>query len=816
MALRLTGTTLPSTPSTPTAQPAESLAAQARGALIRGDVDAYARLFSATEEHTDPQRRHQARLAVIDAGLSSTAQATTGVATRVFLTVADATLTMLEAEPSEPFLLNLAGVAIYELWGLDAAQALFRAAKRLDPGLADTERNLAEVGRRKRAGRPTRPLHAALPGLTRRARAVAERACPATSLTLSLCMIVRDEEQMLARCLQAAAPAVDEIVVVDTGSTDRTVEIARQFGARVIEHPWTGSFSDARNVSFEAATSDWIIYLDADEVLVDEDVQRLRELTGQTWREAFYLVETSYTGELGDGSAMVNNALRVFRNRPEYRFTGRLHEQISHTLPTYNPDRVEQSAVRITHYGYLGSVRAAKEKSQRNIDLLTRQAAESAPTPFLHFNLGSEYIVVGEHAKAIDHLQKAKAMLTADGTLTRCEYGPALTVRLVMVLRMAGRLQEARSVATETLQQLPDLTDLVLAQARIAGALGDADAAIALYRRAIEMGDAPAKYGAILGSGTFLPRLALAELHLQRGEPTAARELLEWCIAHHPEFVLVAAPYVAALLAEGVEPAEVALRLGSLGDLPHEIRTTVAGALEQAGARDAAEAQYRHVLDRTPQDGRTLTALAELLLGRGAWDEAAEYARQVPTGDPFATHASRIELCALTGRAPAADVQAALTRSEANGLSRAESEVFTAWAGLATGAAVTEPLPVAGAPLLGVILETLLRNADGDRFVAVLGLLERSRLERREQHELLAEMYLAHGLIDRAAAHWMEVCSAQPDARALIGLTRIALGHGMSEDAVNFATAALELDPGSATAAQLLARAHAQTAAVPA
>ena len=400
MALRLTGKTLQSsTPAAGSGQPAvtsESLVVQARTALGTGDVAAFSALFATADELTDPQRRFHAKLALIDAGMGATTQASEGVATRVYVAVAGAALDMLEDAPSEPTILNLAGVALYELWSLDAAQALFRAARRLDSSLPNVEANLDEVARRKRAGRRTRPLHAAVPGLARRATSVANRAKPATGLTLSLCMIVRDEEQMLPRCLAAVAPAVDEIVIVDTGSTDATVEIAKSFGAKVIEFPWTGSFSEARNVSFEAATGDWVMYLDADEVLVAEDVEQLRALTGRTWREAFYLVETSYTGELGDGGAMVNNALRVFRNRPEYRFKDRLHEQIAHTLPTDIPGRVEQTPVRVTHYGYLGSVRDAKEKSQRNVELLRQQAAESPKTPFLHFNLGSEYIVVGD------------------------------------------------------------------------------------------------------------------------------------------------------------------------------------------------------------------------------------------------------------------------------------------------------------------------------------------------------------------------------------------------------------------------------------
>ena len=231
------------------------------------------------------------------------------------------------------------------------------------------------------------PANIAVPlkGLAVRAERVAQKAQPAEGLTLSLAMIVKDEEEMLPRCLAAVKDAVDEMIVVDTGSTDRTVEIAESFGAKVLHHEWTGDFAAARNVSFDAATGDWIIYLDADEVLVAEDADRLRELTKRVWREAFYLVETNFTGDLSDGEALTHNALRVFRNRPEYRFEGRLHEQIANKLPAFNPERLEATTVRVEHYGYLASVRDAKEKSRRNIELLEQQAAEggSGPVPAL-------------------------------------------------------------------------------------------------------------------------------------------------------------------------------------------------------------------------------------------------------------------------------------------------------------------------------------------------------------------------------------------------------------------------------------------------
>lgn len=809
MALRLTGTSLqsPGAAAPALSVSAEALAARARTELARGEIDRYAALFSEAQALEDPQRRYQARLALLEAALLATGQASETGAKKIFAAAADAALTVLEEAASEPIVLNLAGIALYELWSLDAAHALFAAARRLDPQLGDAARNLDQVARRKRAaGRPTRPLHAAVPGLARRAQAVARQARPAAGLTLSLAMIVRDEEQMLPRCLQAAAPAVDEIVIVDTGSTDDTVNIARSFGARVIDFPWTGSFSEARNASFEAVTGDWVMYLDADEILVADDIPQLRALLGRTWREAFYVVETSYTGEAGDGGAVVNDALRIFRNRPAYRFKDRLHEQIQHTLPTYVPGRIEHTPVRVTHYGYLGSVREAKAKSERNVELLRRQAAESAPSPFLHFNLGSEYVAAGDPGMGVQELQRARTLLTQEGSLVDREFGPPLMNRLVLALRQCDRLAEARQAAAEGLALFPELTDLVLAQARIAQALGEVDEALRLYERCIEMGDAPAGHAASVGAGTYLPRLALAELHLQLGNPAAARAALEWCVENHPEFLAVAGPYVTALLHDGMPAADALAELDRLGALPAVARLAVADALRQAGASDAAEQEYQVALAGGAAPGRIRTALGELRLGRGAWDEAAEAVAPVPADDPYAALAARIELCAVIGRTDDATVTAALDRARAAGLPAAEVEVFEAWARIGAGAEAPEGLPVAGVPMLAVVLETLLQAGDGERFTALLAALRRSRLAPREQAELLAEMYLAHGLLAPAAQEWMAVCSDAPDARALIGLARVSERHGLLEDAATFATGALELEPNSPAAKALLAR----------
>ncbi|MGH2873435.1 MAG: tetratricopeptide repeat protein, partial [Solirubrobacteraceae bacterium] len=520
----------------------------------------------------------------------------------------------------------------------------------------------------------------------------------------------------------------------------------------------------------------------------------------------FYLVETSWVGNEGDGSAIVNNALRVFRNRPGYRFKDRLHEQILHTLPTYVPGRVHQSSVRISHYGYLGSIREAKDKSRRNLELLRQQAQESAPTAFLHFNLGSEYAAVGDFTAATTELHAARTMVQAEGGLRDCHYGPPLLARLVASLRLAGRPAEAASVAAEALELFPDLTDIVLTQARLAQARGDRATAIALFRRCMEMGDAPARYGAMVGAGTVLPRLGLADLHLKHGEPGAAAELLAWCVEHHPSFLGVAGPYATALLRDGATPAQALTELERLEVLPAVVRLAIGAAFVAAGEPEAGVAQYRLGLERAPSNHRARAVLAELLLARGEWEQAAAEARLVPATDASGPRACRIELLAVVGREPADTAQQALARAREAGVPSAELEVMSAWASLATGAQPSDELPLGGAPMLVVALETLLRGGDRDRFVALAPLLARTPLAERERREALAQMYLANGLLAQAAKEWLAAAAPTPDSRALLGLARIAERHGMGDDARNLATGALELDPRCAAATELLGR----------
>jgi glycosyltransferase involved in cell wall biosynthesis/predicted Zn-dependent protease len=806
MALRLSAA--PTTASAASHDPASAAAA----CLDRRDLEGYGALFVETAAIADVHARYGARVALVEAALHAGRDAPRAQVPGIYLAATRATLALLEEEPREPVLLNYAGVLLYELWSLDAAQALFDAARRLDPELANVARNLDEVARRRRAGtKPAfaRAISVALSELAKRAERIAARARPAEGLRLSLCMIVKDEEEMLPRCLAAAAPAVDEIVIVDTGSSDRTIEIARSFGATVIERAWTGSFAEARNASFDAATGDWLMFLDADEVLVGEDVERLRALRGQTWREAFYLTEISYTGELGDGTAATHTALRVFRARPEYRFSGRLHEQIAETLPTHLPERIYATDIRVEHFGYLGAVRDAKEKSRRNIELLLKQRDEGVPTPFLHFNLGSELGAVGDSRAALAEFERSWELIENDPEGRTWGFMPALVSRLVRALRVCGRPEDCIARGDEGLARYPGFTDLVYEQASALLALGRTDEAIARYRECIAMGDAPSRYTATVGMGTFLPRLAIAEIHHARGQTGDAVALLDATLAEHPGFFGLVLPFAAALIADGAAPADVVARVEAhVAELTPTVRFMLGTALYEAGEAEAAESQYRLLLERQPANGAARVALAEALLSQSRYADAADAAAALPDGEPHAAAARRSELFARLVVGDHASARAALARAAEAGFPSGELAFFDAWCErLTAGTPPVGVLPFDAVVPLAVALEALLRVQEVDAFALLVPLLEQCPLAPRERAELLADMYLRRGFLASAAEEWTAVCSEDPrDVRGLVGLAQVAAAQGMTDDALEFAREAHALEPGDGRATRLLER----------
>ena len=214
--------------------------------------------------------------------------------------------------------------------------------------------------------------------------------------SISLCMIVKDEEKFLPTCLASLKPVVDEIIVVDTGSTDRTVDIATVFGARVIDFPWTGNFSDARNFSLATARGGWILVMDADEVLSLQDHELLRQAVRscEQCKVCWSVMTRNYTRlhpegwVANDGSYICEERaegwhpsakIRLFPNDPQLRFEGEVHEMIEQTAQRAGYQMREVPFV-VHHYGGLADTAAGDRKKKEAYFELGKQKLAEHPT----------------------------------------------------------------------------------------------------------------------------------------------------------------------------------------------------------------------------------------------------------------------------------------------------------------------------------------------------------------------------------------------------------------------------------------------------
>ena len=182
---------------------------------------------------------------------------------------------------------------------------------------------------------------------------------------VALCLIARDEAGNIERCLDRVRSVVDEMIVVDTGSTDDTAALARARGARVIPCVWRDSFAEARNLALNATAAEWVIVLDADEMLHPDDAVRLANLVGATDIEGYYFPIFSFVGA-GDGPGadyMIDYRLCLFRHRPAYRYRGAIHEEILWSLrERWSAPPITTAPIRIWHYGYLDRYLAQRKK----------------------------------------------------------------------------------------------------------------------------------------------------------------------------------------------------------------------------------------------------------------------------------------------------------------------------------------------------------------------------------------------------------------------------------------------------------------------
>lgn len=235
--------------------------------------------------------------------------------------------------------------------------------------------------------------------------------------TLSLCIITKDEEKNIARCINSVKDIVDEIVVVDTGSKDKTVEIAESLGARIIHTKWEDDFSKARNTAIDNAKCDWILFLDADEVVKKEDVGKIRPLLEDDTVEAYMFKFINYGGaSISSGRTDIHYNFKLFRNNGKLRYVYPVHENLRNVVD--KRDLIyKDSGITILHYGYLNETRIEKNKTQRYINMISKYLMTHPNDMFQHLNLGVEYFNAEEYNKALKHLQIAEKGIKANSSL---------------------------------------------------------------------------------------------------------------------------------------------------------------------------------------------------------------------------------------------------------------------------------------------------------------------------------------------------------------------------------------------------------------
>ncbi len=204
---------------------------------------------------------------------------------------------------------------------------------------------------------------------------------------LSLCMIVKNEEKNLSACLDSVQDVANEILILDTGSTDNTVSIAKNSGAIVRHFKWCDDFSAARNESIKHARGEWILWLDGDEQLDENSKQELRTICDLSGHPigVDVIIRNFVSDKISYG-----NAYRLFSNHHDIVFQNIIHEQVSFSLKSQKA-RIVKSNIFINHFGYDENVFDQDKKRNRNLPLLKKMVSENPDQPFYQFLLAQHF-----------------------------------------------------------------------------------------------------------------------------------------------------------------------------------------------------------------------------------------------------------------------------------------------------------------------------------------------------------------------------------------------------------------------------------------
>lgn len=268
--------------------------------------------------------------------------------------------------------------------------------------------------------------------------------------TISCCMIVKNEESFLEQCLESIKDYVDEIIIVDTGSMDRTVEIASRYTHKVYFHPWENSFSKARNQALSYATSNWVFQIDADEELVEGSGTKLREAVNSAGSADAILVNiiSTYSNE---NKTARHNFERLFRNNGIIHYEGIVHNRVVGQVS------IKGSKIELMHHGYSVDEEKAHEKFKRTTELLKKQIEEKPDDPMPHHYLGTSYLSRGMHEEAAK-----ESLLAIDLAIQQNDNHPLYLWshhNASIAFFHMGNLEQAHKYSLQAIEKFPNHLD---------------------------------------------------------------------------------------------------------------------------------------------------------------------------------------------------------------------------------------------------------------------------------------------------------------------------------------------------------------------
>ncbi len=350
--------------------------------------------------------------------------------------------------------------------------------------------------------------------------------------TLSLCMIVKDEENNIESCLKKATSIADEIVIVDTGSKDRTKEICKRYNARIYDFPWCGNFAAARNYGINKATGKWILWMDADEILEINDLQGWKKALASNQQLFWAISIINYIGDLptDPSKAYIHAQWRVFRNGIKIRFINDIHEQLDLSELNVDTTNIKKLPAIIHHYGYMNEEVILKKKHERNLTMLLEASKKERYNPWVDYHLASEYYRIKEYLQAFFQLNKAIIHFLDDQQIP-----PSIVYKLKYDTLLAmGSYDGALTGIDKAIQMYPDYVDLYYYKGLLLFIKKQFEEAKKIFSFCLELGEEHVQHLVMRGVGSFHALYMIGKCELELGRKELAIDIFEKALRKYP------------------------------------------------------------------------------------------------------------------------------------------------------------------------------------------------------------------------------------------------------------------------------------------